>query len=543
MREEPEVLVVGAGPTGLTLAAVLQAHGSRVRIVDRNPDRAHESRALVIQSRSLELFQLLGLAEPLIQKGQKAIRACLHARGRVAAGIELGSTGAQDTRFPFVLFLSQAETERILNEHLASVGIAVERGIELADYRAEENGVTARLIRSGGGDQESVHAGYLVGCDGAHSAVRRLTGIRFEGDEYPQEFLLGDLDVQGSLEPNALHIYLASRGFLAFFPLGHPAPWRLIAASGHSRDGGHANGEDLRLDELQRAVDAAAGEALVLRDPVWLARFQLHHRQARRYRSGRVFLAGDAAHIHSPAGGQGMNTGIQDAWNLAWKLGLVARSAAADALLDSYHAERWPVGRFLMRFTDRVFSVGTSTNPLARFARTRIVPWIVPPLAATDWGRRRLFRTVSQLGIRYGESPIVAEGEPRLTRGPKAGDRLPDARIERNGKTAWLQDVLSRPAHHLFLCGDASAWNENEISRMREHWNALLVVHRLCRRSATGDLQDVQGEAFERLGVETSAQYLVRPDGHIAFRCAGSSLAEAEGFLRQWFPVGGTNPS
>jgi hypothetical protein len=291
---------------------------------------------------------------------------------------------------------------------------------------------------------------------------------------------------------------------------------------------------DLSLGELQHIVDGATGGELRLRDPVWLTHFHLHHRQARHYRAGRVFLAGDAAHIHSPVGAQGMNTGIQDAWNLGWKLALVARGASRPGLLDSYEAERWPVGRVLLRSTDRVFGVFTramSGAPFAAWLRRTIAPRVLPRVLGSRRLRTILFQFVSELGIRYRRSPAVMEGEPRLPAGPRAGDRLPDAPVTRDGQATFLQQELAGSCLHLLLCGDD--WEPARVADLVERYSGLVDVQQLSRRSRTG-LVDTDGEVLARLGVHTAveaAQYLVRPDGHIGFRCAGRDFREVERYL------------
>jgi FAD binding domain len=264
--------------------------------------------------------------------------------------------------------------------------------------------------------------------------------------------------------------------------------------------------------------------------------FRLAHHHAARYQAGRVFLAGDAAHVHSPAGAQGMNTGIQDAWNLGWKLALVARGLAAEALLDSYDAERRPVGRFLVRFTDRAFAVSTSTNRILRAARTQLVPRVLPLVLHVDRALAYGFRTVSQLGIGYRHSPAVQEGHPPPRRGPRAGDRLPDARVARDGQGCWLGEALAAPRFHLLLCGGLGDWDAGQLTAVGARHREVLTVHHLTHEAAPGALHDVDGQAFVRLGVEQAAHYLIRPDGHVGYRAAGTDLDGLQRHLAHWLP-------
>jgi 2-polyprenyl-6-methoxyphenol hydroxylase-like FAD-dependent oxidoreductase len=540
-----DALIVGAGPTGLALAAQLRAFGARFRIIDRLTDRGRESRALAVQARTLELLQTLGLGEALVSRGRTSTTLALHLDGRRVDEVPLGEIGATDTRFPFVLFVSQAETEALLGEHLGAAGVAVERGVALTGVDPGVDHVCC-VLRHAGGREEHVRVSYVAGCDGAHSTVRAATGIPFEGGAYPQTFVLGDVEADGPLVSGAVNSF-AGRGVAMFFPLGRPTTWRVVAMAADVASGaaaGHAGntGGDLSLAELQTIVDAPTGGAIRLRDPAWLTRFRLHHRQTAHYREGRAFLAGDAAHIHSPVGGQGMNTGIQDAWNLGWKLALVTRGSADPQLLDSYEAERWPVGRFLLRYTDRAFGTLTravSSGALAGWARRVVVPRVLPRVLGSRRMRAAAFRFVSELGIRYRRSPAVREGAPRLRGGPRAGDRLPDVRLLRDGRPVWLQEAVSGPRLALLLCGDADGWDAGRIAGMRARYPELLSVHHLARQAAPavpGALVDERGEALARLGVHDAAQYLVRPDGHVGFRCAGRDLRGAEEYLSRWFP-------
>jgi 2-polyprenyl-6-methoxyphenol hydroxylase-like FAD-dependent oxidoreductase len=532
-----DVLVVGAGPTGLTLAAQLRAFGAGVRIVDRQLDRVHESRALAVQPRTLEVLRALGVAENLVARGNDAVWVKLHAGGRVVR-VRLFGLGLDDTAFPFLLFVSQAETEQVLGDHLATGGIPVERGVELVGFHADPDAVTSTL-RHRDGRTEQVRARYLVGCDGAASTVRRGAGIPFKGGAYPQTFALADLEVDG-LDRDAAHAFLGQVGIMLFFPLGRPASWRMLAM--HPTLKGRREPARPSLEELQALADAFTGGGARLRDPVWRTYFGLQHRHAVRYRHGRVFLAGDAAHVHSP-GAQGMNTGIQDAWNLGWKLALVGRGVAEETLLDSYDAERRPVGGFVVRFTDRAFSVATSTNPLIRALRTRLVPAGLPLALRFDRAVAYGFRTVSQLSIGYRNSPAAEEGRPGLRRGPRAGDRLPDARIARDGQECWLGEALARPGFHLLLCGPPADWHASQLTAMRQRYPDTLAVHHLTRAAAPGALHDLHGQGFARLGVDGNAEYLIRPDGHIGYRCGGDDLAGLQRYLARWLPNATPRPA
>jgi 2-polyprenyl-6-methoxyphenol hydroxylase-like FAD-dependent oxidoreductase len=536
VTEPVDVLVVGGGPTGLALALQLSAHGVRYRVVDGQLDRVHESRALAVQPRTLEVLAPFGVAGEMVERGNPAVRVRLHA-GRRSVPVALGDIGIADTAYPFLLFLPQSETERILADRLGRSGVTVERGVRLVDADLAAPRPACRL-RHLDGRTETVTARYVVGCDGAHSTVRQQAGVEFRGAAYPQAFVLADLEVDG-LHPGEVHAYLTGAGILFFFPLGTPATWRLLAM----RPGGHPDAAPT-LAELQGIVAARAPDGLRLRDPVWMTDFRIHLRGASRYRSGPVFLAGDAAHIHSPAGGQGMNTGIQDAVNLGWKLAMVASGQADPALLDTYESERAPVGHAVLRFTDRLFTIGTTSHPLARAVRTRLVPLLAPLAVRSRALRAAAFRTASELAINYRRSPASVEGPGAPRRGPRAGDRVPDAPIVHNGQRGTLHAALAGPGYHLLLCGPPDAWPAGAepaadgpaADRPAADRPAALTVHRLGGQPGQGLLHDPDGTALRRLGLDASgvAHYLVRPDGHVGYRAGGADLTGARAYLSRW---------
>ena len=500
-----DVLVVGAGPTGLALATQLRSYATPFRIVDRSLDRARESRAPAIQPRTLEMLAPFGVTDDLVDRGNATVGLHLHLPRRVLH-VPVFDVGCDDTPYPFLLFLPQSETEAVLSAHLAARDVTVERGTELLTAEPEGEHVTCRL-RHRDGTEETVRARHVVGCDGAHSTVRAQAGIAFEGYAYPQTFLLADLEADG-LKPGAAHTYMTAAGLLFFFPLGTPATWRMIAMH---PPGASDSGDDVTLDLLQRIADAWTPDELTLRDPVWMTSFRIHNRGAAHYRKGPFFLAGDAAHIHSPAGGQGMNTGIQDALNLGWKLAHVCRGAAPEELLETYEAERAPVGHGVRRLTDRAFTVGTSSHPALRLARTRLAPHVAPLLLRATAARARLFRTVSELGIHYRRGPASVTGPYRPRRGPRAGDRLPDT-------PAGLQRRVAGPDYHLLLTGPGHAWPEDPLP---------------------GGHRD--GVSVHRLGTQSPwpgiTHALVRPDGYVGYLSRGTDLTGLRAHLDHWLPA------
>ena len=492
------------------------------------------------------------VTDRLLERGNQAVQLRWHVGGRTAV-LPLFDMGMDDTAYPFLLFLSQAETEAALVEHLGEQGVGIEWNTRLHGYDDEpdQGAVQARIVDVDGSER-TVRARYLVGCDGAHSEVRRSAGISFTGGRYPQTFLLADLEATG-LEPDAAHVWLGAGDPLFFFPLRNPAAWRMLTprptgqTSTAEGDVAASAAEPVEAAELQEVVEAATGGRVRLAAPVWSTAFRIHHRHAATYRAGRAFLAGDAAHIHSPAGAQGMNTGIQDAVNLGWKLALVCRGRAPESLLDTYDGERRPVGAFVLRFTDRAFTAATSTAPPVRFARTHLAPRALTLVARLPRLRAVAFHVVSQLSVRYpdllgaGADPVGGGGPGSRSRrarrrGPRPGpgERLPDVRIRVDGQDRWLHDCLTEPGFHLLLCGPRDGWDETALDTLRSGYGDLVRVHRLTPQPGHPDddvLLDVDGSAARRLGVRHRASLLVRPDGHVAFRQQGADLTALTDFL------------
>ena len=533
-----DVLVVGAGPTGLALAAELAAFGTKVQVVDGKAHPVAESRALALQPRTLEVLRGI-VTDRLLERGNPAVQLQWHAGGRTAT-LPLFDMGMDDTAYPFLLFLSQAETEQVLVDHLAQQRVDVLWNTRLIESTRATDGTLVCDLAGATGKRRQVKARYLVGCDGAHSTVRDQAGIAFTGGRYPQTFLLADADADG-LEPDTAHVWFGANGPLFFFPLLRPAAWRLLTP----RPGGGQGPTvtevptdvgTVDLDELQSVVDFATGGTVKLATPIWATAFQIHHRHAETYRAGSSFLAGDAAHIHSPAGAQGMNTGIQDAVNLGWKLALVCRGVAPERLLDTYDLERRPVGAFVLRFTDRAFTAATSNAPLVRFARTHLAPRGLALARRLPRARAVAFRTVSQLDVRYPDTLAASDdghARPSLLRRwsarlphPRPGERLPDVQVDdANHHPGWFLDGLTDPAFHLLLCGSPSAWDELALTMMTSRYGDLLRIHRI---------KPVTSAIADHWGVDHTAHLLVRPDGHVAYRREDADLSGAAALLARW---------
>jgi 2-polyprenyl-6-methoxyphenol hydroxylase-like FAD-dependent oxidoreductase len=492
-----EVLIVGAGPTGLMLANQLRRHGVRPLLIDRHAGPALETRALGVQARTLEIYAHLGIAERAVELGTRAAGADMWVGGRLAARAPLGDIGRELSPYPFLLVLGQDDNERLLGENLRALGGDVQWKTELVSLTQAADYVSVVLKVEDGASVE-VRADWVAGCDGAHSAVRRLNDIDFVGAPYEHVFFVADTRVTGPMVPNEVNIYFWRSGFHLFFPLHDKDHWRVVGIVPEGLRGR----DDLDFEAVAPSVRREVGPTLVFQECAWFSTYRIHHRRAARFREGRCFLLGDAAHIHSPVGAQGMNTGLQDAYNLAWKLALVTSGQAEARLLDSYGAERVPVAERLLATTDRAFALTVSDRPLAAFLRLRVFPTLLAVAMRHDWARKLAFRTISQIGIRYPGSPLSQNLEGLPHGGPQAGDRFP-----------WLRLHLrpQGPAEDLFARLDDTRFNlilVGQPPRPDGPSNDLVVTHCVPEGAAN------EAE-LARARIPKPSFYLLRPDGHI----------------------------
>jgi 2-polyprenyl-6-methoxyphenol hydroxylase-like FAD-dependent oxidoreductase len=495
------VLIVGAGPTGLALALWLTRLGISVRIIDKTAEPGTTSRALAVQARTLEFYRQVGIADAVVEGGTKIENLNLWVGGAKAARVPFQSLGEGLSPYPFPLIYPQDAHERLLIERLEGMGVRVERRTELARFEEYDSAVRA-AIRLPDGSEVTCEAAYLMGCDGAASTVRQELAIGFTGSTYTGSFYVADVELAGPTGERELHADIEDADFVLLFPMKGGNRVRLVGSV--SERSGH-NPHDLTFDDVRgKAIEHLK---LDIAKVNWFSTYHVHHRVADHFRQGRVFLLGDAAHIHSPVGGQGMNTGIGDAVNLAWKLSGVLTKCAGDGLLDTYEPERIGFARRLVATTDRAFTLITNPGPFARFVRTRLVPLLAPPLFRLPPVPRFLFRTVSQIGVNYRDS-LLSEGAAGAVRG---GDRLPwvetspgEDNFAPLASLEWQVHVYGEPPPGL-----ADACTELSLPLHAFTWQSGMA----------------------RVGLGPAALYLVRPDGYVA-------LADAEANserLRQYF--------
>src|SRR5579862_309042 len=466
---EHDVLIVGAGPTGLVLAICLTRLGARVRIIDKTQGPGTTSRAMVLHARNLEFYRQFGFADAAIEGGIRFKGVNLWAGGKHAGRIAFEDVGPGLSRYPFPLVYPQDQHEQMLVGQLARLGVGVERETELLSFQTVDGGVRARL--KGGGVHQ---ARFVAGCDGARSTVREELGVGFPGGTYADLFYVADVIGSGPPSNGDTHVALDEADILAVFPMKGPGRMRLV---GSLRE---PPAEELRWEDVSKRIIEHL--RLKIDEVRWFSTYRVHHRVASAFRRGPVFLLGDAAHIHSPVGGQGMNTGIGDAVNLGWKLAAVLQNRIDPEALDTFETERIAFARQLVSSTDKAFEFINNRGPIAEGVRLHVVPFLLPKLFSLRAGRRLLFKTVSQLAVKYPDSPLSA--------GPEGGDRLP-----------WIS------------FGDDG---DNYAPLSSFDWQ----VH--CYGEAPPEVRELCGARGMPLhvfpshpGIEEDAVYLVRPDGHI----------------------------
>jgi 2-polyprenyl-6-methoxyphenol hydroxylase-like FAD-dependent oxidoreductase len=526
-QEPPRVLIVGAGPTGLMLACQLALHDVPFRLIDKNEDHTTQSRALVVQARSVEIFGQMGLAQQALQLGEKAKAVNVVVNGKRALHMNVRDLGEGLTPYPYLLMLEQSKTEQLLNDFLAHRGHMVERQTVLLDFTQDAHSVTA-TIKHTNRQEEVLQVDWLVGADGAHSVVRHKLSIPFAGKTYQQSLFVLDCEVSLHVPSDEMSIAFAERAFAGFFPLTN-GRCRVIGTVPEACEGQDAvSFEEVAQDFAQRLhMDVS------LRNPEWIALYHSHHRAVSAFQKGRCFLAGDAAHIHSPVGAQGMNTGLQDAYNLAWKLALVTQGKARAALLDTYHEERAPIAHNLVRTTDRAFNVVTSNSPLMKTVRMHVLPVLMQaavPLAQKQRFIRELgFKAISQIGLHYRQSDLSQE-DPHSSfphHAPKPGDRVPY--LPATEHSVGTQDLLKGTLFHFVLFSGEEADEEAQqiVQQLKEAYPGLIAFHDIRLLAGTQAL-------YQTFGMKKQGYYLVRPDGHIAYRSASLLTHHFSAFLERF---------
>jgi len=494
-----DVLIAGAGPVGLTMASELIRYGLSVRIIDKNTQRTDKSKALVLWARTLELIDRMSpnCADRFTQAGLKAEFLNILSGKRTIGHADMKGV---DSKYKFVLMIAQSETERLLEEHLATFKIKAERQTELTDFTQNPDGVSC-VLKHADGREETTEASWLIGADGAHSTVRHKLNKEFHGSTLLSDWMLADLHLIGVPGPPAINIYWHADGILALFPL-QGTRHRIIANVGESSGPiGEGHHPPPTLEDIQRVLDARGPGGIKAVDPVWLSNFSINERKVDDYRASRVFVAGDAAHVHSPAGGQGMNTGMQDAFNLTWKLALVSRGLCdPEPLLSSYSIERSHVAKLLLEFTGKATAASILRGGIAQSIRNHVASLVLGFAPVTH----AISNVLSEITIGYSDSPLNAKNT-HAHDGIKPGKRAP---IRDGEPPVGSGDT---PRFALF------AHPNNVPSDLLQKYSSIL-------------------ESAPRAPFSPDSLSLVRPDGYVALSAKAGDWAAVQAYLNQFLP-------
>lgn len=545
MVTSPDVLIIGAGPSGLTAAAEAIRHGLSVRVIDQNKSRSSFSKALVLHSRSLEIFQDMGFVQHVLNSGQKFHALNIYAPNKRLARIVFEELDWQDALFPYWLSIPQSETERCLEDHLNELGGRVERNTELVHLEQFEDHVHV-VLKHPGDSIETLDVPWVVGCDGARSLTRSLLGLELKGKADDDVFILGDVKIDWDLPEDEGSNILSPDGILLIVPMPETRRYRIIS---HMPELSTADQPEITLELLQNLVNRRTSFRMRLSDLTWSSTFSSKHFVVSQHRQGRVFLAGDAAHIHSPVGGQGLNSGIQDAYNLMWKLALVQHGHALPGLLDSYGVERHETAQNLITNVGRATKIVTLKNPLAQQLRDRLAGIVLN----TDIVRNRMGRGVAMLDIAYKDSPAVAddlisnsmldrvlgrfkkmlnEHEIDFRDGPSAGMRAPNVMLSSDNERpqASLFDFYRGTDYTLMIFSGITDSPAMETlleisSTMQAKYRASIRSYIVVAKPSPElpdtrhiIVSDADQSIHRRYGAWEPCIYLIRPDQYIAYR-------------------------
>ncbi len=521
-----DVLVVGAGPVGLFCANELIRHGLTCRIIDKKSHLSDKSKALGIHIRTLDVLDDCDFINEVLAQGHKVEGILFKSNGKTLIDATFAKIEANRH---FLLDLPQDKTEHILCDGLVNKGVAVEWQTELTDVTQNKDSIRA-LVTKQDGSQEEVNSAWLVACDGAHSTVRSSVNMPFVGSEYDQNWWLADLLIDWELPEERMVIYLSKYGPMACFPMGEKR-YRLVLTAPEHVD------KDPTLEDIQAHFNKRSTDSAKLSDPVWITKFYIHHRQIQQYRCGRVFFAGDAAHIHSPMGGQGLNTGIQDIYNLIWKLALVQKGYAREAILDSYHLERYPVGKEVLKKTDIMTRMMLIKNPLLINLRNALMSFMM----SFDFIQNKLARQVAELEISYMNSPIVKDSAN--SKWFKAGCFLSNFNLlnQDRRQVQSLTDIVKGTSHHLFLFSGKTMSNMTELIEIakyvKQHHPETIVPHLILSQhqdisvpSCALWLDDGQ-QAHYTYEINQPTVVLLRPDKYIGYTSAPVDKASLMDYL------------
>jgi 2-polyprenyl-6-methoxyphenol hydroxylase-like FAD-dependent oxidoreductase len=511
---QTDVLIVGAGPTGLSLACQLLRYGIDVVVIEKNEGLTPYSKAIGVHARTLEIFDQIGLAQEAVARGAIAGRARLLIDGDIRGELEFSDIGKGLSPFSFVLMLEQSKTEQLLYEYLQKHDRDVLWKTELQNFSQDAEGVVAQ-VRTSRDETQSISAKYLVGCDGPKSLVRQQLGLIFGGSTFERIFYVADAQVDWQMSHDTLHVCFSPNSFVVFFPLRGEKRYRIVGVFPEEFNKGES---EILYDEIENRIKTETSMDLAISNVEWFSTYKVHTRHANKFSAGRGFLAGDSAHVHTPAGAQGMNTGIQDGYNLAWKIALAIRRNADATLLDTYNEERLENAKHLLKTTDRFFGFAAGTDWLMNFFRLHVFPPLAKQLFSLDAVRKFVFPLVSQIGINYRYSSLsnhVGDEDFEV----KAGDRFPYFRVDRKS----VYDNLQEPKFHFLL-----------FSNRPDNFPAL--KNELKSRSSEVDFNafPISPEVQEIFGTTRDFCVLLRPDNYVGFISTDISSGAVDNYLTRF---------
>jgi 2-polyprenyl-6-methoxyphenol hydroxylase-like FAD-dependent oxidoreductase len=510
-----EVVIIGAGPTGLSLATQLVRCGVDFVIVEQNEGVTPFSKAIGVQARTLEIYEQLGLAHEAVEEGAIAGKARLLVGGEQRAELDLSNIGQGLSAYPYMLLLEQSKNEQLLYEYLQQRGKEVLWNTKFKSLSQTEAGVTAQIV-SGAGLPQTIEARYLVGCDGAKSLVRHALALEFQGSTVERMFFVADVQIDWKFSHDALHVCLSKDSLLAFFPLKGEQRYRIVGS--FPEEFAKHEGEVL-YEEIEQQIKKDAQLDLDIHHVAWFSTYKVHTRHVNKFSEGQCFLAGDSAHIHTPAGGQGMNTGIQDGYNLAWKIALVLRGKAQEKLLESYNEERLENAKNLTQTTDRVFQFLASSEWFLAFLRTNVLPSIAKYALSLDSVRHFVFPLISQIGINYRHSSLSQHaGDENFT--VKSGDRMPYFLVD----GASVYDRLREAKAHFLVFSDEANNYQSLRAELENQYAPFVDFHVI-------PLHPMAAEAF---GIDQSFSVLLRPDNYIGFLSTDVSVNAIDSYLNNF---------
>ncbi|NEW82846.1 MAG: hypothetical protein GZ094_10850 [Mariniphaga sp.] len=520
-----DVLIVGAGPAGLMMACQLALHNISFRIIDQKEHSTNYSGALIVQARSLEIFQQMGIAQKAVQQGVIANEIKLVFNGKKSFTIPVKEIGKGLTLFPYLLLLEQSKTEQLLTDFCNHLGHSIERETKLDRFAQDNQGVTS-VLKLPDGNEEVVTSKYLIAADGARSTIRKQLQIPFVGKTFSTALFVSDCKAEGDLSPDQLCFSFSDQTTAGIFPLPGDR-WRVDGAISKEIE----NNDPLTFKDISKCFAEKTRMNVEITEPDWFSVFHVNERYAVSFQQNRCFLVGDAAHIHSPVGAQGMNTGLQDSYNLAWKLAMVIQEKSNASLLDTYSTERVVVAKNVVRGTDRAFTFVTSRNFFAKLFRVHVLPFflqlMLPHIVKRQAVLHFFFRRISEIGVQYRKSSLtqLSSAGHFPTYAPKPGERLPYINYQEDGKMINIQNKVKSGDFHLFIFSkDASV---DAIQKIAGKYTQLLFVETIPFTSGTGDL-------YKRLGIVNNGCYLVRPDQYIAYRSVKPDAGHFETYLQQF---------